>query len=128
MKQEDRRRALRWMGIFSVPWVILGLLIWMATRPVKPAPGTETVVEGVVVDWAPAPYPDYAAVRDPFGRSRACLSIEYGDGTGETFREADVGAEMPKEDILHRRVRVTAAEERGCDSRVYTKIELLPEE
>ena len=127
MKREDKARVLRWMGIFSVPWVILGFLLWLATRPVKPTPGTEAVLEGVVADIALAPYPDYAAARDPFGKTRAYLSIDYGDGTGELFWEADVGAEQPKESIRNRRVRVTVAEERGCDSRVFTKIELLPD-
>ena len=127
MKQDDKKRALRWMGIFSVPWVILGLLLWMVTRPVKPTPGTETAVEGVAADTGMSRYPEGPAGSDLFAKTRAFLILRYDDGTEELFREADIGAEIPKESILNRRVRVTAAKERGCDSRVFTKIELLPD-
>ncbi len=127
MKQDDKKRVLRWMGIFSVPWVILGALLWLATRPVKPTPGTEAVVEGVVADTGMRLYPEGSARNDLFAETRAYLVLRYGDGTEELFREADIGAEMPKESLRNRRVRVTAAEERGCDTRVFTKIELLPD-
>lgn len=131
MKPEDRKRILRWTGIFSLPWVILGALLWLAARPEKPIPGTEAVVEGVVADMAMAPWPDGAARSDPFAKSaRAYLILRYDDGTEEFFWEADVGAE--KEPLNRRenpnpRVRVTVAEERGCEYRVFTGIELLPD-
>ena len=127
MKQSDKQRVLRWMGIFSLPWVVLAVLLWLATRPVKPTPGTETVVEGTVADMGDASRPDSSAARDLFGRSRPCLTLEYGDGTAELFLEAQIGAKMPGEDIRDRRVRLTVAEERGCGTRVYTACELLPD-
>ena len=131
MKPEDRKRILRWTGIFSLPWVILGALLWLATRPEKPIPGTEAVVEGVVVDMSQAPYPDGAAYRGPFAKgTKACLTLRYDDGTEEFFREAAIGAEcepLNREENPNPRVRVTVAEERGCDARVYTRIELLPD-
>ena len=132
MKPEERKRILRWTGIFSLPWVILGALLWLVTRPEKPVPGTETVVEGVIVDMATAPYHDgLMQPNDPFaGRSRAYLTLRYDDGTEELFREADVGAEidpMDRGENPNPRVRVTVAEERGCESRVFTRIELLPD-
>ena len=132
MKPEDRKRILRWTGIFFLPWVILGALLWLVTRPEKPVPGTETVVEGVVADLATAPYhDDPTQPYDPFARHhRACLTLRYDDGTEELFREADVGAEVDLPDRRKNpnpRVRVTVAEERGCESRVFTRIELLPD-
>ena len=132
MKPEDRKRILRWMGIFSLPWVILGLLLWLVTRPEKPVPGTEAVVEGCVTDMATAPCPD-SLMRsyDPFARSsRGYVILRYDDGTEEFFWEADVGAKcdpLNRRDNPNPRVRVTVAEERGCDARVYTRIELLPD-
>lgn len=132
MKPEDRKRILRWTGIFSLPWVILGILLWLVTRPEKPVPGTEAVVEGVAVDMAMAPYPDSLTQRyDPFAeRSRAYLTLRYDDGTEEFFWEADVGAEcdsLNRRENPYPRVRVTVAEEHGCKSRVYTRIKLLPD-
>ena len=132
MKPEDRKRILRWTGIFSLPWVILGVLLWLAARPEKPIPGTEAVVEGRVTDMATAPYHDsLTQPYDPFaGHARAYLILRYDDGTEEFFREADVGAEcepLNREENPNPRVRVTVAEERGCDARVYTRIELLPD-
>ena len=58
VKQEDRKKILRWTGIFSLPWVILALLLWLVTRPEKPISGTEAVVEGRKADMALAPYHD----------------------------------------------------------------------
>lgn len=134
MKPEDRKRILRWTGIFSLPWVILGVLLWLAARPEKPIPGTEVVVEGMAADMGQAPRPDDTARYDPFAESgRAYLILRYDDGTEEFFREADVGAEHVNWDFWsvtenpNPRVRVTVAEERGCDARVYTRIELLPD-
>lgn len=131
MKPEDRKRILRWMGIFSLPWVILGALLWLVTRPEKPIQGTETVVEGVVVDMSMAHYPDGAAHSDLFAeRSRAYLTLRYDDGTEELFREADAGAEadpLDRRENPNPRVRVTVAEEKGCENRVFTRIELLPD-
>ena len=132
MKQEDRRRILRWTGIFSLPWVILGLLLWLATRPEKPIPGTEAVAEGVLAESATAPYHDsLTRPIDPFSKHRrAYLILRYDDGTEEFFWEADVGAEMDppdREENPHPRVRVTAAEERGCECRVFTRLERLPD-
>ena len=132
MKPEDRKRILRWTGIFSLPWVILGLLLWLVTRPEKPVPGTEAVVEGRVTEMAMAPYHD-SLMRpyDPFARSsRGYVILRYDDGTEEFFWEADVGAEcdsFSRRDNPNPRVRVTAAEEEGCESRVFTKLELLPD-
>ena len=130
MKPEDRKRILRWTGVFSLPWVILGALLWLAARPEKPIPGTETVVEGVVVDFAAAPYPDSPAQPyDPFaGHRRAYLILRYDDGVEEFFWEADAGADSPDRlENPNPRVRVTVAKERGCESRVFTRIELLPD-
>ena len=135
MKPEDRKRILRWTGIFSLPWVILGVLLWLAARPEKPIPGTEAVVEGRVTDMATAPYDDsLTQPYDPFVKhTRAYLILRYDDGTEEFFREADIGAEHVNWDSRsvteypNPRVRVTVAEERGCDARVYTRIELLPD-
>ena len=135
MKQEDRRRILRWMGVFSLPWAILGLLLWFGTRPEKPVPGTEAVVEGRVTEMAMAPYHDsLTQPYDPFDKhTRAYLILRYDDGTEEFFWEADVGAEYVNRDsgsvteYPGSRVRATVAEERGCESRVYTRLELLPD-
>ena len=130
MKPEDRKRILRWTGIFSLPWVILGALLWLAARPEKPIPGTEAVVEGVVVDMARAPYPDGAANHDPFSKgTRVYLTLRYDDGAEEFFWEADVGADtepLNRREKPNPRVRVTVAEEMGCEYRVFTRIELLP--
>jgi hypothetical protein len=126
--QEDRKKILRWTGIFSIPWVVLGVLFWLATRPEKPIPGTEAVVEGVRID---------SGMRhddDPLAKSsRGCLILRYDDGTEEVFWEAAIGAEHvnwdswnPTEDP-NPRVRVTVAEERGCEGRVYTRLERLPD-
>ena len=135
MKPEDRKRILRWTGIFSLPWVILGVLLWLATRPEKPIPGTEAVVEGVMADTASAPYHDSSTQPyDPFAKhTRAYLILRYDDGTEEFFWEADVGAKYVNWDSRsvtespNPRVRVSAAEERGCESRVFTRLELLPD-
>lgn len=134
MKPEDRKQILRWTGIFSIPWMVLGVLFWLVTRPEKPIPGTETVVEGRAMDTALAPLPDGAAYRDPFEKSeRGYLILRYDDGTEEFFWEADIGAEHVGWDSWNPaenpnpRVRVTAAEERGRERRVYTRLELLPD-
>ncbi len=132
MKPADRKRVLQWMGIFSVPWVVLGVLLWLATRPEKPVPGTEAVVEGRVMDMALAPYPDSLMQRyDPFAKgSRAYLILRHDDGTEEVFWEAEIGAKcdaLNRQENSNPRVRATVAEEWGCEYRVYTKIELLPD-
>lgn len=135
MKPEDRRRIARWMGIFSLPWVILGLLFWLATRPEKPIPGTEAVAEGVRMDSGTAPSHDSSMKPyDLFANSaRAYLILRYDDGTEESFWEADIGAEYVNWDSWdpadnpNPRVRAAVAEERGCESRVFTKLELLPD-
>ena len=132
MKQEERRKILRWMGIFSIPWMVLGVLLWLATRPEKPVPGTETVAEGVMKDSAAADYPGGSPGSWLSDGARAYLILAYDDGTEEFFWEADIGAESVGWETWDRsknpdpRVRLTVAEERGCGYRVYTKKELLP--
>ena len=133
MKQEERRKILRWMGIFSIPWVILGVLLWLVTRPEKPVPGTETVVEGVMKESAAADYPGGSPGSWLSDGERAYLVLAYDDGTEEFFWEADIGAKRVGWETWDRRenpeprVRLTVAEERGCESRVFTKAELLPD-
>ena len=128
---EDRRRILRWMGVFSLPWAVLGLLLWFVTRPgpaEQPIPGTGAVVEGVLTDTEERRH----SLLGPFTKSGAAVSVRYDDGMEEVFREAAVGAERigfedwdPQTDP-EPRVRLRVCEEKNCENRVFTRIEILP--